>query len=85
MNYFSGVGHGTLDQDASLLTSNRLFSAVDSQSRIKGVYNCLLLSFFCSINFFNVILFYFLSVISWPMIYKGPITLLIVDIELELM
>ena len=38
MNYFSGVDHGTLDQGASLLTSNPLSSAMDSQSRIKGVY-----------------------------------------------
>ncbi|XP_044165041.1 uncharacterized protein LOC114969803 isoform X4 [Acropora millepora] len=30
-----GVDHGTLDQGASLLTSNRLSSAMDSQSRIK--------------------------------------------------
>ncbi|XP_015754479.1 PREDICTED: uncharacterized protein LOC107334095 isoform X2 [Acropora digitifera] len=32
-----GVDHGTLDQGASLLTSNLLSSAMDSQSRIKGV------------------------------------------------
>ena len=50
MNYFSGVDHGTsLDQGASLLTSNCLSSAMDSQSRIKGAYNWLLLLFFCSI------------------------------------
>ena len=48
MNYFSGVDHGTsLDQGASLLTSNRLSSAMDSQSRIKGI-TCY---FFCSIFF----------------------------------
>jgi len=36
VNYFSRVDHGTsLDQGASLLTSNRLSSAMDSQSRIK--------------------------------------------------
>ena len=30
-NYFSGVDHGTSDQGASLLTSNRLSSATNSQ------------------------------------------------------
>ena len=40
MNYFSGVDHGTLDQGASLLTSNRLSSAMDSQSRIKSITCC---------------------------------------------
>jgi len=35
VNYFSGVDHGTLDQGASLLTSNHLSFAMDSQSRIK--------------------------------------------------
>ena len=64
MNYFSGVDHGTSDQGASLLTSNPLSSAMDSQSRIKGVYKLLLLLlFFCSI-FLYVILLYFLLVIS---------------------
>ena len=82
VNYFSGVDHGTLDQGASLLTSNRLSSAVDSKSRIKGNL-LLLLLFFCSI--FYVILFYFLLVIIVAMIYKGSIKLLIVDIKLELM
>ena len=47
MNYFSGVDHGTLDQGASLLTSNRLSSAMDSPSRIKGITCCCY--FFCSI------------------------------------
>ena len=47
MNYFSGVDHGTLDQGASLLTSNRLSPAMDSQSRIKGITCCCY--FFCSI------------------------------------
>ena len=51
-NYFSGLDHGTLDQGASLLTSNRLSSAMDSLSRVKGIYNLLLLLllFFCSIT-----------------------------------
>ena len=40
MNYFSGVDPGTSDQGASLLTSNRLSFAVDSQSRIKGITCC---------------------------------------------
>ena len=40
MNYFSGVDHGTSDRGASLLTSNRLSSAMDSQSRIKGITCC---------------------------------------------
>ena len=54
VNYFSGVDHGILDQGASLLTSNPLSSAMDSQSRIKGVYKLLLLlSFFCSIFLCN--------------------------------
>ena len=35
MNYFSGVDYGTLDQGASLLTSNRFSSAMDSQSKVK--------------------------------------------------
>ena len=37
MNYISGVDHGTLDQGASMLTSNRSSSAMDSQCRIKGI------------------------------------------------
>ncbi|XP_015749790.1 PREDICTED: D-inositol 3-phosphate glycosyltransferase-like [Acropora digitifera] len=32
-----GVDHGTLDQGASLLTSNRLSSAMDSQSKVKDL------------------------------------------------
>ena len=40
MNYFSGVDHVTLDQGASLLTSNHLSFAMDSQSRIKGITCC---------------------------------------------
>ena len=40
MNSFSGVDHGTLDQGVSLSTSNRLSSAMDSQSRIKGITCC---------------------------------------------
>ncbi|XP_044166049.1 uncharacterized protein LOC114972567 isoform X4 [Acropora millepora] len=35
LEMIKGVDHGTLDQGASLLTSNRLSSAMDSQSRIK--------------------------------------------------
>ena len=60
MNYFSGVDHGTLDQGASSLTSNPLSSAMDSQSRIKGVYKLLLLLllFFCSIFLCNFIIFF---------------------------
>ena len=77
MNYFSGVDHGTLDQGACLLTSNCLSSAMDSQSRIKGIT--------CCCCYFFVILFYFLSVISCSDIQKGSIKLLIVDIELRLM
>ena len=46
MNYFSGVDHGTLDQGASLLTSNRLSSAMDLQSRIKGITCCYCYFFF---------------------------------------
>ena len=57
VNYVSGVDHGTLDQGASLLTSNPLSSAMDSQFRMKGITCC-----FCSI--FYVILFYVLLVIS---------------------
>ena len=36
-NYLSGADHGTLEQGASLMTSNRLSSAMASQSRIKGI------------------------------------------------
>ena len=56
MNYFSGVDHGTLDQGASLLTSNPLSSAMDSQSRIKGITCC------CCCYFFLVFImeFYFI-------------------------
>ena len=47
VNYFSGVDHGTSDRGASLLARNRLSSAMDSQSRIKGITcSCY---FFCSI------------------------------------
>ena len=62
MNYFSVVDHGTLDQGASLLTSNRLSSAVDSQSRIKGI-TCCYCYFFCGIFLCSFILFYLLSFI----------------------
>ena len=82
MNYFSRVDHGTLDQGASSLKSNRLSSAINSKSRIKGI-TCCCCYFFCSI--FYVILFYFLSVISSSHIQKGRIKLLIVNIELRLM
>ena len=62
VNYFSGVDHGTLDQGASLLRSNRLSSAMDSQSRNKGITCCYCYCYsFYSV--FYVILFYFLSVI----------------------
>ena len=46
MNYFAGVDHGTLDQGASLLTSNHLSFAMDSQSRIKGITCCCCCYFF---------------------------------------
>ena len=81
MNYFSGVDHGTLDQGASLLTSNRLSSVMDSQSRIKGI-TC------CCFYFFAVFFMHFYFIFYWllvAVIYKGPIKLLIVDIESELM
>ena len=53
VNYFSGVDHGTsLDQGASLLTSNRLSSAMDSQSRIEGIHNLLLLLILFVVFFF---------------------------------
>ena len=51
MNYFSGVDHGTLDQGASLLTSNRLSSAMDSQSRIKGITCCCCCCYFFGVFF----------------------------------
>ena len=57
MNYLSGVDHGTLDQGASLLASNRLSSAMDSQSRIKGIACCCF--FFVVFFYVAVILFYF--------------------------
>ena len=79
MNYFSGVDHGTLDQGASLLTSNRLSSAMDSQSRVKGITCC---CYFFVVFYF--ILFCFLSVISCSDIQIESITLLIIDIELRL-
>ena len=53
MNYFAGVDHGTLDQGASLLTSNRLSFAMDSQSRIKGITCCCCCYFF--VVFVNLI------------------------------
>ena len=56
MNYFSGVDHGTLDQGASLLKSNRLYSAMASQSKVKGI-TCCSCDFFCSIFLCN---FYFI-------------------------
>ena len=78
VNYFSGVDHGTLDQGASLLTSNRLSSAIDSQSRIKGTTCCCY--FFCSIFLcrgnFIIIFFYQLLV---AMIYKLPRANKVVD------
>ena len=46
MNYFSGVDHGTLDQGASSLKSNRLSPAIDSKSRIKGITCCCCCYFF---------------------------------------
>ena len=69
MNYFSGVDHGTLDQGASLLKSNRLSSAMDSQSKVKGITCCY--CYFCSI--FYVVLFYFIFYqLLVAVIYKGP-------------
>ena len=69
MNYFSAVDHGTLDQGASLLKSNRLSSAMASQSKVKGITCCC--DFFCSI--FYVILFYFIFYhLLVAVIYKGP-------------
>ena len=49
MNYFSGVDHGTSDRGASLLARNHLSSAMDSQSKVKGI-TCCYSYFFC--NFF---------------------------------
>ena len=40
VNYFSGVDHGTSDRVASLLARNRLSSAMDSQSKDKGITCC---------------------------------------------
>ena len=57
----------SLDQGASLLTSNCLSSATDLQCRIKGITCCCY--FFCSI--FYVILLYFLLVISCSDIQKA--------------
>ena len=37
MNYFSGVDYGTLNQGASLWTSDCLPSAMDSQPRFIGI------------------------------------------------
>ena len=66
VNYFSGVDHGILDQGASLLTSSPLSSAMDSQSRIKGVYKLLLLLlFFCSIFLCNFILLFIGYELQW--------------------
>ena len=70
VNYFSGVDHGTLDQGASLLTTNRLSSVMDSQSRIKGIT--------CCCCYFFVILFYFLSVIRLLPLVIGFFVLLYV-------
>ena len=65
MNYFSGVDHDTLDQSASLLTSDYcLSSAMDSQSKVKGITCCycyFFVAFFMTCSF---ILFYLLSLIS---------------------
>ena len=58
VNYFSGVDHGTLDQGASLLTSNCLSSAMDSQSRIKGITFCCCCYFFVVFFLCNFILFF---------------------------
>ena len=58
MNYFSGVDRGTLEQGASLLTSNCLSSAVDSQSRIKAITCCCCCYFFASMFLCNFILFF---------------------------
>ena len=83
MNYFSGVDPGTSHQGASLLTSNRLSFAVDSQSRIKGITCCYCYFF---VVFFYVVFFYFIFYhLLVGVIYKGPKKLLILDIELRLM
>ena len=58
MNYFSGVDHGTFDQGASLLTSNRLSSAMDSQSKVKG-RTCCCCYFF--VVFSIIIILFFIS------------------------
>ena len=60
VNYFSGVDHGTLDQGASSLKSNRLSSAMDSQSRIKGL-TCCYCYFFCSIFYVNNLILFFIA------------------------
>ena len=60
VNYLSGVDHGTSDQGSSLLTSNRLSSALGSHTGITGITCCCLFVFF--VAFFYV--FYFLLVIS---------------------
>ena len=74
MNYFSGVDHGTSDRGASLLARNHLSSAMDSQSKVKGI-TCCYCYFFCN----------FLSVICCSDIQKGSIKVFIVDNELRLM
>ena len=51
-----------------------LASAMDSQSRTKGT--CIFVDLWCN--------FIYLCQLLVPMIYKGPIELLIADIELEL-
>ena len=51
MNYFSGVDHGTSDRGASLLARNHLSSAMDSQSKVKGI-TCCYCYFFC--NFYRL-------------------------------
>ena len=85
MNYFSGVDHGTLDQGASLLTSNPFSSAMDSQSRIKGITCCYCYFFVVFFMACSFILFYLLSLLLVAVIYKGPKKLLILDNELRLM
>ena len=39
-DYLSGVDHCTLDQGASLLTSNHLSSAMGSHTGVKGITCC---------------------------------------------
>ena len=74
VNNLSGIAHGTLDQGASLLTSNHLSSAMGSQSRIKGATCCFFVVFLC--NF--ILLSYRLSV---AVLYRGRIKLWITLIE----